>query len=486
MIVPSLWGESFEIENTSQEVKNVLKKVQNPKSASLTVEQVLKSKKTNLKDKLALITENVLHTLGVYKDNTLVIRTKEQLSSYIDTAIKNGIIAVDTETNNSLDPITCTLMGPCIYTPSLKQAYIPLNHVNPDTEERLENQLTEQDIREQFDRLGDTKVLTHNGSFDYQVIKCTTGYKLSIWWDTMVGARLLDETEKYGLKAQYIQKIDPSIEKYSIDGLFEDIPYQYVDPDIFALYAATDAYMTYKLYEYQKVEFSKPGMEKLFKLFLELEVPLIPCVAEIELAGVCIDQEYSQRLSQKYHKLSEEVERAIQNQLVAYGDIIKQWRETPEANYHPPKKRGEGEGKSKSELLEEPVNLSSPIQLAILLYDVLKMPSVDRESPRGTGEAQLKALMEKTNNPLCDYMLKKRGIDKLLSVFIDKLPQAVSIKDGRLHAHFNQLGTDSGRFSSTNPNLQQIPSHNREVRMMFRAAPGCVFVGGDFSLQLVG
>ena len=142
----------------------------------------------------------------------------------------------------------------------------------------------------------------HNGKFDYQVIKCTTGKQLKVYWDTMIGTRILDENEKSaGLKQQYIAKIDPSIEKYSIDHLFEGVEYAVVDPEVFALYAATDAYMTYKLYEWQKKQFEKPGHERLYKLFLDVEMQVMEVAAEMELTGICIDSEYAQRLSKKYH-----------------------------------------------------------------------------------------------------------------------------------------------------------------------------------------
>ena len=145
----SLWGAEFDIEDTPQQVKKIVSKIAKPKKIdwSLPAEKLIKSKNTTIEQKLQIINNNTLRILGVYKDNTLVIRSKEQLVDYIDQAIENNALAIDTETNMSLDPLTCTLMGPCIYTPGLKQAYIPLNHVNYQTGERLPNQLTEQDIK---------------------------------------------------------------------------------------------------------------------------------------------------------------------------------------------------------------------------------------------------------------------------------------------------------------------------------------------------
>ena len=487
-IFESLWGEEFNIPESSSQVKRAVKKVSEPKEPKVvrSVEQTIRSTTVSIEEKLRVITENVLRILGVYKENTVVIKTKEDLINYIDKALDNGIIAIDTETNNSLDPLTCKLMGPCIYTPGMKNAYIPLNHINPQTKERLEWQLTEEDIAEQFKRLTDITILMHNGKFDYQVIKCTTGVPLHIDWDTMIGAKILDENELAGLKYQYISKIDSSIEKYDIEHLFEKIEYALVDPEIFALYAATDAFMTYKLYEWQKLQFERPEHSKMYSLFKDIEMPIVIVAAEMELTGITINQEYAARLANKYHNIVNGVDAKIFAELSKYDKLIADWRLTPEANKQELGKKPLKDGtyklqKSKNELLENPVNVASPAQLAILLYDILKVGVIDKKSPRGTGEEVLEKLKDKV--PLCKLMLEKRGLEKLISTYIDKLPKCVSEVDGRLHAHFNQVGAGTGRFSSSDPNLQNIPSHEKSIRMMFTAAPGYVLVGSDFSQQ---
>lgn len=481
----SLWGEEFAIKQTPP--KKLIQKVKKPKDPT-EVKKVVKSTKLSTHEKLNIIRTNVERILGRYAEQTQVIRSLQDLHTYIDKAIENGEIAIDTETNNSLEPITCKLMGPCIYTPGMKNAYIPVNHVNPDTLERLDNQLTEEQIRDEFSRLSDTKIIMHNGKFDYQVIKCTCNLKLKVYWDTMLAARLLDENEKQaGLKVQYRNKIDSSVEKYSIEHLFEDIEYAIVEPELFALYAATDSYMTYMLYKWQQEQFDRPGNDKLKALLLNIEMPVMEVAAEMELTGVEIDKEYAERLSNKYHKLVNDVEVKIAEQLENYRPAIEKWRLTEDANFHPlskkPNKNGEyTKQKSKNEQLKDPPELSSPAQFAILLYDVLKTPVVDKKSPRGTGEE----ILVKIDNPLCKLVLEKRGLDKLIGTYIDKLPQCVCEKDNRLHAHFNQLGTDTGRFSSSEPNLQNIPAKEKSIRMMFKATDGYIMVGSDFSLLKVG
>lgn len=475
----SLWGEEFTIKETKKQVKKVLNKLSNPNKLdkNSTAKQITKSKKLTIQEKIPIIAEKVYSTLGDYKEETILIQTREELHNYIDKAIQNNIIAIDTETNNSLDPLTCLLMGACIYTPTQKQAYIPLHHINPDTNELLPNQLTEQDIAEEFERLSDTRIIMHNGKFDYQVIKCTVGVPLAIYWDTMIAAKILDENEfSAGLKQQYVSKIDPSIEKYSIEGLFEGLPYAIFPPELFALYAATDAYMTYKLYEWQVNQFEKPANKQILKLFFDIEMPIVIVTAEMELTGVEIDKEYAARLSMKYHKQLEAVDEKINAELSTLEPKINAWKSTPDAQLNISK--NPNTIKTKAMQLSDPISLNSPTQLAILLYDILKVPVKDKKAPRGTGEPILKQL----DLPICSLILEKRGLEKLIGTYIDKLPAEVNQKTNRLHAKFNQLGAQTGRLSSSNPNLQNIPSSNKAIRMMFKATDGYKMVGADFSL----
>lgn len=443
----SLWGEEFNLSPPQEEVKKVLKKVNDKTDA-----QKIKSKLTPLSEKIEIITQNVHKVLGHYKDQMVVIRDKETFHNYINAAIEQRIIAIDTETNNSLDALTCLLMGACIYTPGQKNAYIPINHVDINTRIRLPNQLTELDIKEEFERLSNTKILMHNGKFDYKVLKCTCDLELDIYWDTMVGARLLNENEpSAGLKQQYIDKIDPNQEKYSLEALFEGLEYAIFDPELFAYYASTDAYMTYKLYEYQVEAFKDPGLEGVFSIFKNIEMPLIKIIAGMELTGIELDLEYADRLSKKYNKLLEEYSQRVDNALLEYKGKINAWRLTPEANYKAPNKKGDGLSKSKNEQLADPPSLDSPTQLAILLYDILKIPAPNSKSPRGTGVEELKVISKSGKYPIVDILLEERKLSKLLNTFIDKLPNDRNPKTGKIHCEFLSLGTDTGRFSSKNP-----------------------------------
>lgn len=484
MSVQSLWGEEFNIPDKNQ-TKGVLEKIKKPKTPKVSVEKSLKSKKLSIEDKLNVIYENVDKILGSYKNQTDVISNLEDLEKYLNESIKNNVIAIDTETNNSLDPITCKLMGVCIYTPTLNSAYIPINHTDLERN-RYDWQIKEEDIFKYFSRLNNTKVITHNGKFDYEVLKCTTGWEMPIYWDTMIGAKILDENERSaGLKEQYIEKINSSQEKYSINHLFKDIEYNFVDPSVFALYAATDSYMTYKLYEYQNKKIEEKENASLKKVLFEVEFPLIKVLAEMELNGMEVDQQYAERLSLTYHNQLAEIDNKIAKEISTIQPKIDAWRKTEEANYHPPKKQGTGQGKSKSEQLAEEINLASPTQLAILFYDVLKVPQVSTKSPRGTGEKELTEIYNKTNFLLCKYILERREVVKLLTTYIDVIPElAKRWPDGRIRTHFNQYGAATGRLSSSDPiNFQNIPAHEKRIRMLFKAKEGNKIIGADFSAQ---
>ena len=504
--------EEFNIELNKPKPEALAKKAAKPEETETDPTKILKSKKVSLAEKLALIRVKVLEVLGKQKKNVLVIKDKATFEDYVSKAIEFGRVAVDTETNNSTDPMTCQLMGLCLYYEGGKQAYIPVNHVNPDTGERLAWQLTEADCREQLQRFKDagTFIVMHNGKFDYEVIKCTCDIEIEPDWDTMIGAHTINENEKMGLKPQYISKIDPTQEKYDIEHLFI-VPYKYVDPEIFALYAATDSMMTDKLYAYQVAILEAPGNERLYWLFKNIEMPIVKVAGDIELIGVCIDQEFGERLRVKFNQNLEDLDAKIEQELVNLQPQITAWKLSPKATektkQFEPKKSKMSQakleekyplidqktgkrykvGKAPIEQLGDPINLASPVQLAILFYDILKCPTVSKKSPRGTGKEELEAIAEKTDITLCKLILERRGIVKLISTYIDVIPAlAQHWPDGRIRYKLNSVGTDTGRFSSggefkfldgdtpveiSGINSQNIPSRGdgKITRMLFTA-----------------
>lgn len=475
IIQQSLFGANFDIILNNDKTDKIIKKLKKPKDLSeVSTDKFLKSKNISIEEKIKRVTEDVNRILGNYKNDTIVIKSEDELKNYIDKAISNGVISVDTETNNSLDPLTCKIMGLCIYTPGEKNAYVPVNHINLNTKEKLPNQVTEEEINHQLTRLleNKTKCIFHNGKFDYMVIYYTCGVKLPIDWDTMIGSQILNENEPAGLKYQYKNKINPDQDKYSIEHLFQGMEYAIFDPELFALYAATDAYMTYKLYEYQKKEFEKNGNERLYNLFLNIEMPVVTVTAEMESRGIAVDKEFAKRLSTKFHKKLDNLNEVISKEMEKYQDTINEWRLSVEANRHEVK-NGKTQ-KSLSEKLSDPVELTSATQLGILLYDVLRVLKVGSDGKKTTDEATLLSI--KDTLPLASLILKKREYEKYLGTYIDVLPTYCNPRDGRVHAHFNQLGREdrnvvTGRMSSSDPSLQVIPARGDivTVRMMFVA-----------------
>lgn len=527
----NLFGEDFLIDVQENTVKDLVKKLSGKNGEEVSPEKLLKSKKLTLEERLNIITDKVLKTLGKQKDNITVIKDKEAFNDYINRAIASGRIDIDTETNNSTDPVTCKLMGPCFYYPGGKQAYVPINHRDYKTKERLDWQLTEADVAEQLKQIVNSKIdiIMHNGKFDYEVLKCTCGVEVVPKWDTLIAARLIDENtfkdSFVSLKSMYTTYIDPDQEKYSIDELFENIAYADVDPDIFAYYAATDALMTDKVYLWENETFyGKPENKRVRDLFFNIEMPILQVTAEIELRGVYIDQELGARLKQKYNKQLEDLDKEINKILDSIKPIIASWRLTPEANertkqYVPAKTKMTKEkieatytnidsngnrykvGKSRSDQLPDEVNLSSPSQFAILLYDILECPIVDKKNPRATGEDEIKEIADRLKNKtdkdlkatsafaLCNAILERRGLAKLITTYIDVIPDlAKHWPDGRIRYRLNSTGTDTGRFASggnfkfldenENPvvlnsiNSQNLPSHGDGslIRLLFQGS----------------
>lgn len=507
IIQQSLFGPELDIVLNPDKTDKIIKKLKKPKKvinvSNLTVDQILKNKKISFEIKLGKVKEEVERILGGYKSDTICIYDRNEFHDYISAAIDNKIIAIDTETLGTrtdikkpgTDPFTCRLAGLCLYTPGQKNAYIPINHVDYQTGERWENQLTENDVYEELSRLVAAKTfnLFQNGKFDYMVLYYTCGIKVPITWDTMIGSQVLNENEEAGLKFQYRDKINPEQEKYDIDKLFDLEILDKYPCDLFSLYAATDAYMTYELYEYQKKEFEKRGNERLYNLFLNIEMPVVTVCAEMQMRGVGLDRDFASRLSLKYHKKLDVVESNISAELDKYSDVISQWRQTPEANQKEkvrpsdrvkdlkkfPYKDSIGNfkwGKSMNEKLLDPIEITSNEQLGILLYDILGWLKSTEKDENGddkkpVDEATLLTIKDKS--PLIPLILKKREYDKYLGTYIDALPVLASPRDDRIHPKFNQLGREekgvvTGRFSSTDPNFQNIPARGNitSVRCM--------------------
>lgn len=395
---------------------------------SHTIKKTQNLKDLPLTERLKLIEKEVYKVLGRYKGFVKIIYDAETLERYIDRAVSIGCLAFDTETNNSLDPLTCKLMGICLYIPNTKPVYVPINHCKPGTEELLSNQVSEIDAKRILSKLtkDNCKLIYHNGKFDIRVIKNTLGIYLPIWWDTMLAAQLLDENEKAGLKFQFPLHIDPTISSYNIEKLFAGIPYAWVNPEIFALYAAIDSYDTYKLQQYQENIFEQEHLDKMKSLFLNIEVPVTQVVAQMEDNGITLDINFVEKLNKKYTAILNGAIDELNNLLVPYEQTIKHLQNLGE--------------------LDIPVNYSSSQQLQKVLYDVMQTPQIE-----GVGKSTDKSTLKQLDTPFTRAILKQRHYEKLITSFMSPLPLLVA-KDGKIHASFNQMGTEdngvrTGRFS---------------------------------------
>ncbi len=414
--------------------------------------------------KIAQISTLVESKLGKYSKKYLTIRNEDELREYISKMVEIGIGAVDTETS-SLDPISCELAGICLYSPGLSPAYVPMNHVSYVTGIKLKDQLSKEIVADNVSRLSGTKLVFHNAKFDIRVCKNQLGVKLNAYWDTYLAQKCLNENEPAGLKdihLKYCKDTSLDSEVLSYSSLFEGIPFTLIPVNTAVLYAAGDPIKTFEVYEFQKKHLNRQRVGSVADVFFNIEMPLIDVIVDMEDTGISLDFEYCDELIPKYKNMLKTVEDKFFNQLEMYRkDIDKYLSSTPN-----PK-------------ISDPINIGSPPQIACLLYDIIGLTSPDKNKPRATGEEILLSF----NSDLTKTILEYRGITKLLSTYIEKMPQVVNRVTGRIHASFNQYGAVTGRFSSSDPNMQNIPSGNKEIRKMFVASPGHVLIGSDFSQQ---
>lgn len=454
----------FDIPNRSNKDSDIklAKKVNSAKK------KVAASSRNTLLEKIRLIQEAVEKNLGKFKDDYEIITTVPKLQEYLKDTYE---IAIDTETTG-LDPILDKIVGLCLYKPNKKAVYIPINHISYITMRRLDNQLTEDEVASCIRCLStdSCRIIMFNAKFDIRVIRNQLHVYLKCYWDCYLASRLLNENEPVdgkGLKALHKKYVlDGAEDEFSFDALFHGMSFDKVPINSAYLYAAHDAIITYELYIFQKqyldINSEYDDLRKLAEVFFTVEMPCVEVVCDMEDTGVAFDSDYAKELSVKYNKLLKDRLDEFYHILGNYSSDIEKYKRT-----HPNHK------------LEEPININSTTQLATLFYDVLKIPPVDSKQPRGTGIG----ILQKIDNPLCKAILDYRNIEKLLTTYIDKLPNVVNPKDGRIHCNFNQYGADTGRMSSSDPNLQNIPSKNKEIRKMFVATPGYVLMSSDYSQQ---
>lgn len=433
---------------------------------------------SGLLSKITQIQDTVNKYLGKYIDEYEIINTSERLAEYIKNANDADIIAIDTETTG-LDPMLDKIVGLCLYAPNEKPAYVPINHVSYITNDRVDGQMIESQVSAELKKLT-AKVIMFNAKFDIRVIRNQLGVYLTCWWDCYLASRLMNENEPHkGLKALHSKYVLRGKEdEFSFDALFKGVSADKVPIRTFYLYAAHDPLVTYELYEFQKRFLyyeadcspdDRNGMNGVAWVFFNIEMPCVEVVCDMEDNGIELDLAYAEKLSERYTTLLHEREAHFYTLLDTCSAEIETFLKT-----HVNAK------------LDDPINIASSSQIAILIYDILNTESVDKKTPRGTGEAILKKIADTYGGfrgELCTAILEYREVAKLISTYIDKLPKCINPNDNKIHCSFNQYGADTGRFSSSDPNLQNIPSHNKDIRKMFKATDGYLLMSSDYSQQ---
>ena len=433
---------------------------------------------------LASQIQNIVHTvdlaLGQYRNKYRMIQGEEELQRYLGVCRYNHYISIDTETNG-LNPFQNIIAGICINTRGEEGVYIPINHVNYITEQLIPDQLPQDIVIREFLKLLEVhpEVDMFNAPFDIRFLRAFGIKNAYCTWDASIGARLMNENEpesQRGLKSLHNKYcLGGKGDAFAYDDLFKKVPFTHIPLTTAYLYAAHDPVITTEYCDFQRQYLTydptlspdaNNGMNGVAWVFQNIEMPIVDVVVDIETTGIAIDFEYNKELVNKYHPMLEAKMKDLQDLTRPYEDDLIAYKKS-----HPNVK------------LDIPINFGSPKQLEILLYDILKLDAgIDKRTKkpiRGTDKDILSTL----DHPICKAILEYRAFEKLVSTYIDKLPECVEPIDNRIHCNFNQYGADTGRFSSSDPNLQNIPSHNKDIRKMFIASEGYVLLSSDYSQQ---
>jgi DNA polymerase-1 len=288
--------------------------------------------------------------------------------------------------------------------------------------------------------LAGKQLIMHNAKFDLHVL-ARNGISLygNPIFDTMIAHQLLDENERHSLKHLAKMMLGAEI-KIEQNPVVESLLLPMDDSQLVE-YACADADYTFQLYKLFEQQLKQ---ENLSRLFTTVEMPLVKIVAQMEEWGILLDTE----------------------KIVA---LQRQLQEESKAIVH-----------EIYEISLKPFDINSPTQLSTLLYDQLNLES-KKKTPKGAKSTDIESLEAiKESHPIVEKILRYREIDKLLSTYLEKLPTLVDKTTGRIHCQLHQNGTVTGRFSCSEPNLQNIPRGDI-IRSAFIPAPDHVVISADFS-----
>ncbi|EPZ8125018.1 DNA polymerase I [Yersinia enterocolitica] len=386
-------------------------------------------------------------TAVLSQENYQTILDEKSLSDWIERLKKAEVFAFDTETDG-LDTLSSNLIGLSFAVAPGEAAYLPLAHDYLDAPAQLDRDWVLAQLKP---LLEDDKALKvgQNLKFDQSML-ARYGIDLrGIAFDTMLESYVLDSVagrhDMDSLAERYLNHKTITFEEIAGKGknqlTFNQIALEQAGP-----YAAEDADVTLQLHLvlWPKLQQS----EGLKRVFQEIEMPLLPILSRIERTGVLIDQ----------------------NILAAHSKELTIRLDELEKQAH--------------ELAEEPFNLASPKQLQVILYEKQKLPIL-KKTPGGAASTNEEVLAELAlDYPLPKVILEYRGLAKLKSTYTDKLPLMINPVSGRVHTSYHQAVTATGRLSSRDPNLQNIPVRNEEgrrIRQAFIAPEGYRIMAADYS-----
>jgi len=389
-----------------------------------------------------LAPESRLNSIVDVDHDYTLIGTEEELSRLIDSLMKCPSFCFDTETTG-LDVIDSEIVGLSFSCKSHEAFYVSM----PKEEEKIKRYISE--LKRLFLR-NDVLVIGQNLKYDLHILRnCGIEVRGSLF-DTMVAHYLVAPEKKHGLDA--IAEDFLSYSKIKTEELIgkkggRQLNFKDIDPERVKDYACEDADITWQIYEILSERIRE---DKLSKLAEEIEMPLIKVLMEMEHAGVTVDSDALSHFASTLREELIEIEKKI------------------------------------FELAGQEFNVSSPKQLGIVLFEKLKIVSDAKKTKSkqySTGEEVLINLVDK--HDIVQEVLDFRSLKKLLSTYVEALPKLIHPKTGRIHTSFNQTLVSTGRLSSNNPNLQNIPireERGREIRRAFTtSSEKHRFLSADYS-----
>ncbi|PSD26515.1 DNA polymerase I, partial [Stenotrophomonas maltophilia] len=387
--------------------------------------------------------DSALSAPGEYE----TVLTSGQLQAWIERLQQAELISFDTETD-ALDAMRARLVGISLAVEPGRAAYIPVGHDYPGAPAQLPMQQVLDALRPVLQDPAKKKLGQH-GKYDLHVLRRHGVEVQGYHDDTMLESFVLNSTatrhDMDSLALRYLGYTTLKFEDVAGKGA-KQIPFSQVGIDEASRYAAEDADITLRLHRaLQPQLLAEPALDSVYRT---IEMPLVPVLTTIEANGVRIDTDELRRQSQD-----------LSSRMLAAQQKA-------------------------TELAGRSFNLDSPKQLQAVLFDELKLPAVVK-TPKGqpsTNEEALEAIADQHELPrvILDY----RGLAKLRSTYTDKLPEMVNPDTGRVHTSYHQSGAATGRLSSSDPNLQNIPirtEDGRRIRRAFVAPEGCQLLAADYS-----